>query len=75
MLSGITPARVLTGSVNSIVKRRYYRDILTIFQFTISIILIFCVIVVQRQIRFVKSRNPGFEEEQLVRLDLLFFLR
>ena len=75
MLSGITHARVLTGSVNSIVKRRYYRDILTIFQFTISIILIFCVIVVQRQIRFVKSRNPGFEEEQLVRLDLLFFLR
>ena len=70
LLSGITPARVLTGTIIPQIKKQYHRDILTIFQFSISIILIFCVIVVQRQIRFVKHRNPGFNEEQLLRLDL-----
>jgi len=70
ILAGVTPARVLSGSLITRARRRYHRDILTIFQFAISIILIFCVIVVQRQIRFVKHRNPGFEEEQMVRLDI-----
>ncbi len=70
LLSGITPARVLTGSVIHKAKKQYYRDMLTIFQFAISIILIFCVIVVRRQINFVKHRDPGFNEEKLLRLDL-----
>ena len=70
LLSGITPARILTGTVIPKIKKQYYRNILTIFQFSISIILIFCVLVVQRQIRFVKHRNPGFNEEQLLRLNL-----
>lgn len=70
LLSGITPARVLTGTLIPQIKKQYYRNILTIFQFSISIILIFCVLVVQKQIRFVKHRNPGFIEEQLLRLDL-----
>lgn len=70
ILSGITPARVLAGAVTPHLKKQFYRDILTIFQFSISIILIFCVIMVERQVRFVKHRNPGFNEEQLVRLDL-----
>ncbi|MDP4221747.1 MAG: ABC transporter permease [Bacteroidota bacterium] len=70
LLSGVTPMRVLTGTILPQIKRQLYRDTMTIFQFSISIILIFCVIVVQRQIRFVKHRNPGFSEEQLLRLDL-----
>jgi len=70
LLSGITPAKVLSGTIISQSKKQYFRNALTIFQFSISIILIFCVLVVQRQVRFVKQRNPGFNEEQLLRLDL-----
>jgi putative ABC transport system permease protein len=70
LLSGITPAKVLSGTIISQSKKQYFRNALTIFQFSISIILIFCVLVVQRQIRFVKHKNPGFNEEQLLRLDL-----
>jgi len=70
LLSGITPARVLSGTIIPQLKKQYYRNILTIFQFSISIILIFSVLVVQKQIRFVKHRSPGFNEEQLLRLDL-----
>jgi putative ABC transport system permease protein len=69
-LSGITPARVLSGAIISPGKKQYFRNFLTIFQFTISIVLIFCVIVVMRQIKYVKHRNPGFNEELLLRVDL-----
>ncbi len=70
VLSDISPVRILGGY--SILKGRnhYLRNSLTIFQFTISIVLIFCVIVVQRQIRYVKHKNPGFNEEQLLKIDL-----
>jgi putative ABC transport system permease protein len=69
VLSGISPVKILTGYtfVNS--RKNYLRNFLTIFQFTISIILIFCVLIVQRQIRFVKHKNAGFNKEYLVRVD------
>jgi len=70
ILSGISPIKILSGHSIMKVKKNYLRNILTVFQFTISIILIFCVIVVQRQISFVKHKNPGFNEEQLLRLDI-----
>lgn len=70
ILSGISPGKILSGHTVLKIKRNYLRNILTVFQFTISIILIFCVIVVQRQINYVKHKNPGFNEEQLLRLDI-----
>jgi putative ABC transport system permease protein len=70
VLTRISPVKILTGSVFSPVRKNYLRNVLIIFQFTISIILIFCVIIVQKQIKYVKHNNPGFNEEQLLRLDL-----
>jgi len=70
VLSRISPITILTGENILKGKNNFLRNSLTIFQFTISIILIFCVIIVQRQIKFVKHKNPGFNEELLLRLDL-----
>ena len=70
VLSGISPVRILSGTVISAGKKNYLRNALTVFQFSTSIILIFCVIIVQRQIQFVKHKNLGFNEELLLRLDL-----
>jgi putative ABC transport system permease protein len=70
ILSEINPIKILSGRSIIKVKRNYLRNVLTVFQFTISIILIFCVIVVRQQINYVKHKNPGFNEEQLLRLDL-----
>jgi putative ABC transport system permease protein len=69
-LSGISPARIFSGYSLLKSKKNYLRNSLTIFQFTISIILIFCVIIVQKQIKYVKHKNAGFNKEQLLRLDL-----
>jgi putative ABC transport system permease protein len=70
ILSGVSPVKILSGHSLLKVKQNYLRNILTVFQFTISIILITCVIVVQRQIYYVKHKNPGFNEELLLRVDM-----
>ncbi len=68
-LSGINPVKVISGNILS-EKKNYLQNSLTIFQFMVSIILIFCVMVVQRQIQFVKHKNLGFSDEQLLRVDM-----
>jgi putative ABC transport system permease protein len=70
ILSAISPEKILSGSTGTLKKKSAFRNSLTIFQFTISIILIFCVTVVQRQISYVKHKSPGFTEEQLLRVDV-----
>jgi putative ABC transport system permease protein len=70
ILSAISPVKVLSGNMISPHSKHFFRNALTVFQFTISIILIFCVIIVQKQIHYVKHKNPGFNEEQLLRVDL-----
>jgi len=70
ILSGVAPVKVLSGSAMFAGQKNYLRNSLTVFQFIISIVLVFCVMIVQRQIQYVKHRNPGFNEEQLLRLDL-----
>ncbi|MGQ8337423.1 ABC transporter permease [Sunxiuqinia sp. A32] len=69
-LSGVNPVHILSGSTAVSGKRNYVRSSLTVFQFATSIILIFSVIIVVRQIQYVKHKNPGFAEEQLLRLDI-----
>ncbi len=70
VLSGISPIKVLNGSIMPRKGKGYLRNSLTIFQFAISIILIFCVTIIQRQISYVKHKDPGFSEEQLLKLDV-----
>jgi putative ABC transport system permease protein len=70
LLSGVNPVRILSGSVNTLKNKSVFRNSLTIFQFAISIVLIFCVLIIQRQISYVKHTNPGFKEDQLLRVDI-----
>lgn len=70
ILSGVSPMRILTGYSVMKIKKSYLRNLLTVFQFIISIVLIFCVIVVQKQIKYVKHRDPGFNEAQLLRINI-----
>lgn len=65
-LSSFQPVAVLKrersrGSGNSL-----FRNGLVIFQFTISIILIIGTFVVHRQIRYMLSKDLGFDKEQVI---------
>lgn len=62
-----SPIKILTNKVLTVSNRRkYMQNLLTTFQFIVSIALIFSLIVIQRQIKYVKNKNLGFKKEQLL---------
>jgi putative ABC transport system permease protein len=72
LFSSFDPIRILSGRMIASGRKNYFRNVLTVFQFTVSIALIFCIIVIQKQIGYVKHNNLGFEKEQLLQLKLPF---
>ncbi len=70
IFSSFSAARIFRGDIFKNKKKSYLRNILTVIQFTISAALIICLIVIQKQLNFVKYANLGFNKEQLVRLDI-----
>ncbi len=65
-LSAFHPVQALKGIKIQTGKRSIFRTVLVVFQFTISIILIIAVVVVYRQLQFSRSKNLGFNKEQIV---------
>jgi putative ABC transport system permease protein len=69
-LSSFNPLRMLHGNIIMSKRKSFLRNALTVFQFVVSIALIFCITVIQKQISFVKNQNLGFAKEQLLRIDV-----
>jgi putative ABC transport system permease protein len=70
LFSSFNPARALSGRRIASGRKGYSRNLLTVFQFTVSIALIFCVVVIERQISFAEHEDLGFNKDQLLRIDL-----
>jgi putative ABC transport system permease protein len=70
LFSSFNPVMVLSGKMIVSGRNNYFRNLLAVFQFTISIALIFCIIVIQRQISFAEHEDLGFNKDQLLRIDL-----
>ena len=67
-LTSFKPTEVLKGKIRSGFKNSALRNILVVFQFVISIALIFGSMVVYRQLQFVQNKNLGFDKENVVSL-------
>ena len=65
-LSGFQPIKVLKGTFKIGSGHDRFRSILVIGQFAISIVLIVSVLVVIRQLDYMKNKDLGFEKDQLV---------
>ena len=65
-LSGFNPATVLKGKLSLSFGELWARKGLVVFQFTLSVILIVCVLVIYRQVSFVQNKNLGYEKENVV---------
>ncbi|HYD91933.1 MAG TPA: ABC transporter permease, partial [Flavobacterium sp.] len=65
-LSGFNPVKVLKGNVRSMGGNLLFRNALVVIQFTTSIILLVGTVVIYNQLKFIKSRNPGFEKANLL---------
>ena len=65
-LSGFQPVKVLKGNLRTFGGNLLFRNGLVITQFVVSIVLLAGTIVVYRQLTFIRSRNMGFEKENLL---------
>jgi len=65
-LSGFQPVKVLKGNLRSPGGNLLFRNGLVITQFVASIILLAGTIVVYDQLKYIQSRNMGFEKENLL---------
>lgn len=67
-LTAFKPTEVLKGKVRSGFRNSALRNSLVVFQFIISIALIFGSIVVYRQLTYMQEKNLGFDKENIVDL-------
>ncbi|MCG2612923.1 ABC transporter permease [Terrimonas sp. NA20] len=78
VLSGLYPAvvlslvntnKVLKGEYSSGSKGRTLRNGLIVAQFVVAAFFVFAILVINRQIRFMETRDKGFSGQQVVRIE------
>lgn len=67
VMSSFNPVKVLKGKTSSR-KGVVSRQILVIFQFTLSIALIACTLIIMNQVELINKIDLGYEKDQIIRL-------
>jgi putative ABC transport system permease protein len=65
-LSGLHPVEILRGKLMISGNRGHFYQVMVIFQFTISIVLIIATVIVHNQMNFVRTTNLGYNKDELV---------
>jgi putative ABC transport system permease protein len=65
-LSGFTIVRVLKGQLTNHISNGGIRRGLVVFQFVLSIVLITGIVVIFRQLNYIRSKDLGFNKDQRV---------
>ena len=68
-LSSFAPVKVLKGFTGIGRSSLPVRKILVVFQFSLSICMIICAIVIYSQIQFVRNKPLGFDQNNLVQIE------
>jgi putative ABC transport system permease protein len=74
-ISGLKPVYILSKRDSFKISSIGLRSVLNILQNTVSISLIIALIILSRQIGFVRTRNYGFDTEKLLRIDVHWRLK
>jgi putative ABC transport system permease protein len=69
-LSAFQPVKVLKGSVQTGRNKSLLRNVLVVAQFSSAIFLMIATVFAVRQLRYMESRDPGFNREQVVNIPL-----
>jgi putative ABC transport system permease protein len=70
VLSGFKPAEVLKGKFASSGRGTWFRKSLTVFQFSVSICLAICAVIMNHQVSYMSSFNTGIDREQTMLLSV-----
>ena len=65
-LTSFKPVEVLRGRIKAGIKSKGIRQILVIFQFTMSTGLIICTLLINKQLRFIQHKDLGFDNNNLI---------
>ena len=65
-MSSFKPVQVLKGLFKVNVSGFSFRQVLVVIQFTVSIILIICTVIVFQQLSYIQKRSLGFDREHIV---------
>ncbi len=65
-MASLRPVMVLKGKMQSSIRGRTFRDILVVFQFCVSIILLLGTIVIYGQLHYLRNKELGFEKDHVV---------
>ena len=66
VLSGFAPTEVLKGRFTSQQRGSSLRKFFMVFQFSVSIALIVCSFIVQKQLSFMQNKKLGFNKDQIL---------
>jgi putative ABC transport system permease protein len=66
VLSSFRPAIVLKGNLHSNISGQGFRKGLVVFQFTLSVIMIFCAWVIWEQIDFLLTKDMGYDKHRVI---------
>ena len=69
-LSRFAPVTVLKGKITQGSAGNLFRKILVVTQFTISVAMIICTLVVFRQLNYMKTMDQGFNQKNVISLQL-----
>jgi putative ABC transport system permease protein len=70
-LASFQPAKTLKGAITAGKNRSKFRNALVVLQFAISIALITCTFLANRQLDFMKQKELGFDKDNIVVLPLV----
>jgi len=69
-LSSFKPIAILKGRAGKSSQKSRLRNLLVIFQFSVSLILIIATLLVKNQLDYVQNKEMGFERDQIVVIPL-----
>ena len=69
-LSSFQPIRILKDSTQSLKANPFFRKVLVVIQFTLSVFLIIGTLVISRQLSYMRNIDLGFNREQIIHLSI-----
>ena len=69
-LSRVNLVQALKGEQSVNAKKWNFRSFLVIFQYAVTIGLIFSLLVIESQLSFIRNADPGYNKEQLLHVEL-----
>jgi putative ABC transport system permease protein len=69
-LSRFSPVTVLKGEITQGSAGSLFRKILVVIQFSVSVIMIICTLIVFRQLNYMKTMDQGFDQKNVIGLQL-----